>query len=99
MTRNVSEMVQKSIDELERMQKASEEATGPKTIMIDYTPVKDANEAVGILREALENLSSRDWPITVTIDQRIKGDQLQIIEDELTRRIVNKQSSLSSVIK
>ena len=99
LTRSVSEMVQKSIDELERMARASEEATGPKTIMIDYNPVKDANEAVNVLRQELENLSSRDWPITVTIDQRIKGDQLQIIEEELVKRIVNKQSSLGSVIQ
>ena len=99
LTRSVSEMVQKSISELERMARVSEEATGPKTIMIDYNPVRDANEAVNVLRQGLEGLSSREWPITVTIDQRIKGDELQIIEEELVKRIVNKQSSLGIVLR
>jgi hypothetical protein len=100
MTKNVSEAVAKSIEEMRKMQRAGSEIMGPTMITVDYKPVRDANEAAMTLRTTLQDLSSRDWPITVTIDQRtLSEDKISIIEDELTKRIQNKQSRLGSIMQ
>jgi len=98
--RDITEMVTKAIDELNRMQAVAEQVTGPKTLMIDYTPVQNANEMVQNLRKELEDLSRREFPITLTINQRSpSGDSIEVIEDALVTRITNKQSRLGSIIR
>jgi hypothetical protein len=99
MTKNVFEMVEKSIQELQRMQKAAMEVKSPTVIAIDYKPVEDANSAATMLRTTLQDLSSRDWPIVVTIQQKISSEGINVIEDELGRRFENKQSRLGSIIR
>lgn len=95
--RNVSEMVRKATEELERMQRAATEITGPKTMMIDYTPVQNANQAVEELRKKLDDLENR--VITITIDQRITGEGIEKIEEGLVTRFENKSSRLGQIIR
>jgi hypothetical protein len=98
--RDITDMVQKGIDELNRMQAASERATGPKTIMIDSSRVDTANQAVEELRKRLDDINNQ--VVTVTIKQRVEAENplvMEQLEDALVTRISNKRSSLGSIIR
>jgi uncharacterized phage infection (PIP) family protein YhgE len=94
---DVGEMVKRATAELERMQRVATEITTPKTIMIDYSPVQNANQAAEELRKKLDDLDNR--VITVTIDQRITGDGIERIEEGLVTRFENKRSRLGQIIR
>jgi hypothetical protein len=97
MGADVQEMVKKSIEELERMQRVASEVTAPKIMMIDYTPVQNANQAVEELKKKLDDLENR--VITITIDQRITGEGIEKIEEGLVTRFENKSSRLGQIIR
>jgi hypothetical protein len=97
---DITGMVKSGIDELNRMQKAAEGITGPKTMMVDYTQVQSANEMVERLRANIDEISSK--PIVLTIEQRVKSDNpivMSEIEDRLVSRFENKQSRLGAIIR
>jgi hypothetical protein len=99
-TRNVSEMIRKATEEMERMQRAATEITGPKTIMIDYQPVRDANEAALKLRETLQKLGEGvDIPVRISISGREGIDTIEKIEEGLVTRFENKSSRLGQIIR
>jgi len=99
--RDITDMVQKGIEELNRMQAAAERATGPKTIMIDYTPVESANEAVKELRGLLNEMDNR--VVTIKIKQEVSGELgsnvMETIDENMTRRFTNKQSRFGAAIR
>lgn len=100
MTRNVSEMVENSIKEINRMQKQIEQITkGPTKIEIDMTAFTSANQAVRELRKELADLSNQ--VVTITINQRVIGENgiVESIEENLVRRYENKQSRLRSSLE
>jgi len=98
MTRNVSEMVENSIKEINRMQKQIEQVTkGPTKIEIDTTAFTSANLAAEELRKRLDSMDGRT--ITVTIDQRITGEGIEKIEEGLVTRFENKRSRLGQIIR
>ncbi len=97
---NITDMVKKGIDELNRMKQAAESITGPKTMMIDYTQVQSAGEMVDQLRGKLAQLGNE--PIVITIKQRIESENpivVSQVEDALVTRLENKQSRLGSIIR
>jgi len=98
MTRNVSEMVENSIKEINRMQKQIEQVTkGPTKIEIDTTAFTSANLAAEELRKRLDSMDGR--MITVTINQRITGEGIEKIEEGLVTRFENKRSKLGQIIR
>lgn len=94
---DVGEMVKRATEELERMQRAATEITTPRTIMIDYSPVQNANQAAEELLKKLDDLDNRT--ITITIDQRITTDGIEKIEENLVSRYENKQSRLRTIME
>lgn len=100
MTRDIEKMVDDSIKELEPMQRQTEEVTkGPTKIKIDTTAFTSANQAADELRKKLDDLNNK--VITVTIDQRITGDDriIEILEEGMVRRFENKQSRFRTIIE
>jgi len=99
--RDITDMVQKGIEELNRMQAAAERATGHKTIMINYTPVQDANAAVKELRDLLSEIDNQ--VITIKIKQEVSGELgsnvMETIDENMTRRFTNKQSRFGAAIR
>jgi hypothetical protein len=98
---DITGMVKSGIDELNRMQKASEGLTGPKVMMIDSTQVQSANEMVEKLRANLAEISNK--PIVLTIEQRVSGDVIKDIIERVDEgqvaNFTNKRSRLNSIVK
>jgi hypothetical protein len=102
MTRNVSEMVENSIKEINRMQKQIEQVTkGPTKIEIDMTAFDSANQAVEQLRKKLDDISRQNFPIHISIaSEDLAGGRIaEVIEDNLITRYENKSSRLRTIIE
>jgi hypothetical protein len=98
LTQNVTDMVRTATDELERMQRTTEQITGPKTIMIDYSPVTSAAEAAEQLRAKLNEINGS--VITVTIQQRIVPEpgQVAVLDQGLAGILAQNRSKVGLVL-
>lgn len=68
LTASVEQMVNSAIQDLDRMQKQIDQMTKqPNTISIDDTQVLGAANAIDILRQKLETLTSQPWPVVISI--------------------------------
>jgi len=102
LTRNVEEMVNKSIEELNRMQRQMESLTTvPQKIMIDTSQFDSVSQGIDVLRQKMESLTSQTYPLRISIvgGERAGITDIYQIDNEFTNLAQNKRSKFMELVK
>lgn len=101
LTRNVEEMVEKSIEELNRMQRQMESLTGPQKITIDTSQFDSVSQGIDILRQKMESLTNQTYPLRISIVGGEKAGVTNIyqIDNEFTNLAQNKRSRFMEMVR